>query len=362
MRFDQIVVGSAPGDAITEAALKLAGALAAIGESDVFAMYPHPELEGRVRPLRELPSASDADVTIYHASIGEPELHSLVFHRPGRLILSYHNITPASYFEVLDPQFAALLRRGRWELRQLAARAAGAIADSEFNAAELRALGMELVEVAPPPLNMSRLLDVTPDPAVRSQLAELPGPLVLVVGQVLPHKRLELAVAAHHFLNVNHDADVHLAIVGPHRNHRYTSALIRHVRSLNLQTARITGEVTDAQLAAYYRRADVLVVPSEHEGFCVPLVEAFTLGVPVVARDFGAIAETADGAALVLSNTSSAPELCEATHRVLTDEALRFALTRRGSDRAGELTGDRTLHCWLAAFARVLRSAGLRLD
>jgi glycosyltransferase involved in cell wall biosynthesis len=361
MRIDQIIVGVAAGDAITEAALLWRGALARLGPSEIFAMYPHEPIP-TVRPLCELPASTAGDVTIYHASIGEPELHTLVLHRPGTLVLAYHNITPARFFDDIDPRFAQLLRGGRWELRQLTKRAAGAVADSTFNARELEDLGMTNIAVAPPPLHLGRLSQVDSDPETEAELAVLPDSLALVVGQILPHKRPDLAVAAHHLLNVNHNADVHLAIVGPHRNERYSSALRRHVRSINLPTVRIPGEVTDAQLATYFRRADVLLVPSEHEGFCVPIVEAFSFGVPVVARDFGAIAETCGGAALVLPRDASAPELCEAVHRVLTDPRTREELIARGSRRAQELSADRTLTASLGALGKVLRGAGPSRD
>jgi len=356
MRISQLLIGASPGDAVTEAALRLSDALSLIAESEVYAVHIHPALEGRVTRLAKFPLDGSADdVLILHVSIGEPGIADFVANCPERVILSYHNITPSSFFEEFDPAFAARLRAGRWELKAFADSAMGAIADSEFNAAELKALGLTDIEVAPPPLNLQRLHDIEPDAHFTDELAAVEGPLLLTVGQILPHKRPELAVDAHHLLNVNYLPKARLFIAGVFTNPLYSSALVRHVESLKLSTVRVLGAVTDAQLSALYRRADVLLVPSEHEGFCVPIIEAFSLGVPVVARGFGAIPETAGAAALVLPCSATAADLCEAVNRVLSDKAISLEMTRLGLERARLFTAEETLHGSLAALARVLQ-------
>ncbi|MEI2698421.1 MAG: glycosyltransferase [Microthrixaceae bacterium] len=285
MRIHQLLVGANSGDAVTEAAFRLQGAYSRIAESEVFAVHIHPALAGRVRRLVDFPlDGSPHDVVIVHVSIGEPGLLDFVANCPERIVLNYHNITPARFFDGFDPAFAAWLRGGRWDLRSLVTVADGAIADSRFNAAELESLGMADVEVAPPPLNLARLHEVEPDEDLVAELDASPGPLILVVGQILAHKRPELAVDALHLLNVNHAPEARMVLAGVLTSPAWSSALVRHVESLKLSTARVMGAVSDAELAALYRRADLLLVPSEHEGFCVPVVEAFSFDVPVVTR------------------------------------------------------------------------------
>lgn len=356
MRIHQLLVGAGPGDAITDAALRVRSALRCIAESDVYAVHVHPALYGDVIYLDEFPlDGTSDDVLIVHVSIGEPGFVDFVANCPERVVLSYHNITPAGFFEPLEPEFAARLRSGRWELRALASVAFGAIADSSFNAAELLALGMSDVQVAAPPLDLDRLLHVEPDAEMAAELESCPGPVILWVGQVLAHKRPDLAIDALHLLNVNHFPDASLFLAGRFTSPLWSSALVRHVESLKLSTARVLGPVTDAQLAALYRSADALLITSEHEGFCVPLVEAFSFGVPVVTRDYGAIAETSGGAAMVLPAGAGSPELCEALARVCSDREVRDRMVCGGEQRAAALTADSTLRGFLAALARVLR-------
>ena len=139
----------------------------------------------------------------------------------------------------------------------------------------------------------------TPTPAL-SALDNLDGPLVLFVGQLLPHKRPDLLLQAYHVLTTYLMPDAHLVLLGPARLERYHRGLQTLAAELNLHRAQITGWLTREQLAAYYRRADVFATMSEHEGVCVPLLEAMSFDVPVVARAYGAIPETMGDAGLLL--------------------------------------------------------------
>lgn len=356
MRIHQVVIGASPGDAVTSAALRTRNALRRWVDADVFGVHVHPSLEGDVKDLwDDYPrDGTAADVMILHVSIGESGVTDFVLRSPERLVLAYHNITPCHWFEAVNPEFARRLRDGRAELSALVASAEASIADSRYNAAELHALGAERVDVAPPPLDLARLADTTPDGSLVDGIVPPDAPLVLVVGQLLPHKRPELAVQAHHFLNVNHAPEAHMVLAGAMRQHQCSSAVVRHVESLRLTTCRPTGAVSDAQLAALYRRADVLLVASEHEGFCVPLIEAMTFGLPVVTRDFGAIAETAGGAALVLPSDAGAPELAGAVARVLGDDDLRATMRSLGLRRSQRFDKDRTVDGWVRALTGVL--------
>ena len=356
MRIHQLVVGASPGDAVTEAALRTRSALRLVADSEIYGVHVHASLAGNVRRIEDYPrDGAHEDILIHHVSIGEPGLTDFVCRSPERLVLAYHNITPSRFFQSFNPEFASRLRDGRVELRLLAAHASAAIAASRFNALELESLGIPNVEVAPPPLNVGRLLDAEPDAGLVDEIAMDGQPLVLVVGQLLPHKRPDLAVDVHHLLTVNHFSQARMIIAGSMGQTMFGSAVVRHVESLKLGTVRVTGAVSDAQLSAMFRRASAVLIPSEHEGFCVPMMEAMSFGVPVVTRDFGALEETAGGAALVLPAGATAADLCEAVSRVLSDQALTEDLRRRGLERAAQFSPDATLAGWMEAFSRAIR-------
>jgi glycosyltransferase involved in cell wall biosynthesis len=351
MHIDQIVAGATPGDAVTESALLVRDALRRSVDSHVYAYHLDARLGDHVGWTGHYPIARDRrrhDIILYHVSISQEGLNDFVVRRQETLVLVYHNITPAAYFTDIDLRFSEYLEEARRDLPRLLGRASSVIADSHFNAAELRALGRDDVHVVPPPMNLDRLLHVPPDPRMSAALERRAADdVILFVGQLLPHKRPDLLLAAFDLLVSNSGRDALLVLAGTSRNARFRHAVQTFRREMALENVWITGELTDAQLSALYRHADLFVTPSEHEGFCVPLVEAFAFDVPVIARDHGAVAETAADAALVLPSDSGARELAEAMRRVLDDAELRHAMIERGRVRRQVFGLDRTLPAML---------------
>lgn len=341
MEIHQIVVSASAGDAVTNAALGFQEVLRRIGPSGVFARYIDPLLEDKVFPLSAYAAGSDPDdLLIYHLSIGEPEVFQFFLGRRQRLVLMYHNITPPEYFAEFDPVFASRLARGRAELEALRGRTELALAVSDFNSAELRQLGFADVRVSPLPVDLSKLRSVDPDPATMEALGRLEGPIVLYVGQLLPHKRPDLLLQAHHVLTTYLMPEARLVLLGPARTEGYHRALVEFAAELNLPGVQFPGWVTDAQLAAFYRNADAFVTMSEHEGFCVPLLEAMSFDVPVLARAFGAIPDTMGDAGLLLPADDDPALVAEATKELLTSSALRADLIERGRARLSAFDVD----------------------
>lgn len=338
MEIHQVIVSASPGDAITTLALETRALLRRIGPSEIFARYLDHRLEGEVLPVSCYPSRRSArygqDLLIYHASIGEPELVSFLLDRPERLILVYHNITPAPFFTAYDPAFARLLALGRSELVLLRERVILALAVSEFNAAELEALDYRNVHVSPPILTLGEMCRVQPHPATQQLLESRgPGPLMLFVGQLLPHKRPDILLQAYCILATYLMPEARIALVGSARLLGYYQALQGFLRQANLPDAWLCGSLDLAELVAFYRSASLFVTASEHEGFCIPLLEAMGFGLPVVARDYAAIPETLDGAGFLLPKGTGPVLLAEAMAEVIEDAGLRNDLVARGTER-----------------------------
>ena len=253
--------------------------------------------------------------------------------RPERLVLVYHNVSPAPMYHEYDPAFAGLLETGRRDIARLAGKVVMALAPSAYNAFELVTMGYRDVRIAPLVVDVQKLQSLEPDPRTLAELAEADGPVLLYVGTLLPHKSPERLVKAFHVLSTYLQPDAQLFLVGASRSAPYRRRFDTFVRDLNLRGLHVVGSVTDEQLAAYYRRADAFVTASSHEGFCVPPVEAMGFGVPVVARGCGAIPETLDGAGIVVPPEEGSLLFAEAVQRVLTDDDLRHELVTRGRKR-----------------------------
>ena len=124
--------------------------------------------------------------------------------------------------------------------------------------------------------------------------------MLLFVGQLLPHKRPDLLVEAMHVATTYLGLEATLLLVGQNRFARYADAISAQIRELNIRQVHVVGSVGDAQLAAMFRKATAFVTVSEHEGFCVPLLEAMAFDVPVIARACAAIPETVGDGGLLL--------------------------------------------------------------
>lgn len=346
MEIHQVLVTATPGDAITNSALELRDLLRRIGPSEIFARYLHPDITDEVHPLHDYDRIrhgfSRDDLLLFHASIGEPHVFEFVNQRPERLVLMYHNISPASWFYSYDPAFAGLLEGGRRELAELSDRAVLALAASQYNADELIALGYRDVRVARLIVDVDAMREIEPDPQMTAWLDEIEGPALLFVGQLLPHKRPELLLKMFHVLSTYLVPDASLLLVGANRLPGYAEALERYARELQLGSASFRGTLTPAEWAAHWRRADLFVTASEHEGFLVPILEAWAFEVPVVARDHAAIPETLGDAGILLPAAEDAVLFAEAVAAVLEDPDLQGTLRARGTERLAVFDPDST--------------------
>lgn len=360
MRIDQVVVSAAPGDAVTNSAFAYRDILRRLAPSEVFARHVHPDLDGDVLDLStfhqhrpDLPRRPD-DVIVFHGSIGSPEVFAFLEGRPERIVLIYHNVSPASAYQEYDPAFAELLAGGRRDIQRLARRVALALAPSAFNARELTEMGYPDVRVSPLVVETSRLRRLEPDQDLLDELDRLDGPVLLSVGQLLPHKQPERLVAAFHVLSTYLRPEAHLLVVGASRSAPYRQRLDAFIERLALPRLRLLGTVSDHALAACFTRADAFATTSAHEGFCVPLLEAMAFEVPIVARACGAVPETLGDAGLLIPAEAGPLLFAEAVHRVLGDDPLRASLTQRGTARLEHFRADDARTDFLHHLATVL--------
>ena len=267
-------------------------------EADIFALSIDAELVDEIRPFAE-PAARAGDITVLHFAVPSPMTEALTTLR-GRRVLQYHNITPAHFFAPYDAGIFRIAALGRTELRSLAGRVDLALGDSEYNRTELEALGFADTGVMPILVDPERLTKAPRRPVLECALDDGPAN-VLFVGRVAPNKKLEdhIRLAEHYKRYV--DTDYRFIFVGrtnavPRYYATLQSLLLRY--EMPAERFLFTGAVPDAELATYYRTASAYVSLSEHEGFCVPLIEAMAAGVPVLAYGAAAVPETLGGAGI----------------------------------------------------------------
>jgi L-malate glycosyltransferase len=302
MRIHQWVPAAHRGDAIGDSARKVRDMLRAMGhDSDLFALTIDDDLRGDVRPFSD-PAARRGDVTIFHFALPSP-MTARFAALDGVKILQYHNITPAAFFAPYDPQLFRLAALGRRELATLAGHVDLALGDSDFNRRELEALGFTRTGVLPIAVDTERITAAPPRPALERILRD--GLInVLFVGRIVPNKKIEDHIRLAEIYKRYVDSYYRFIFVGRYDGvPRYYDQVRALIAEYDMLPDRFwfTGPVPDEDLAAFYRWADAYVSLSEHEGFCVPLVEAMAADVPVVAYAAGAVPETLGGAGLLFA-------------------------------------------------------------
>ena len=297
MVINQWVPAAHTGDAIGDSARRVRTLLRAMGhESDLYALTIDDALKHDVRPFGDGTEAR-GDLTIFHYALPSPMTAAFAALDAGR-VLQYHNVTPASYFAPYDPALFRLASLGRQELATLAGRVDLALGDSEFNRRELEALGFAPTGVFPIAVDTARVTQ----PAVRPALERiLDDGLVnfLFVGRIAPNKKIEDHIRLAEVYKRYIDAYYRFIFIGRYdvvpRYYATIRALMAEYRLLNDRFI-FTGPIPDEELAVYYRHAAVYISLSEHEGFCVPLVEAMAADVPVLAYAAAAVPDTLGGA------------------------------------------------------------------
>jgi glycosyltransferase involved in cell wall biosynthesis len=302
MIVNQWVPAAHCGDAIGDSARRMRSMLRRQGHpSDIFAMTIDDNLRGDVREFAD-PAARRGDVTIFHFALPSPMTEAFAT-LDGARVLQYHNITPASFFAPYAPPLFRLAALGRRELQSLVGRVDLALGDSEFNRAELESLGFAPTGVLPIAVDTERITAAPRRPALERILSD--GLInILFVGRIVPNKRIEDHIRLAEVYKRYVDSYYRFIFVGRYDGVPSYYAQVRAmIAEFQMLPDRFwfTGPVPDEDLGAFYRWADAYVSLSEHEGFCVPLIEAMAADVPVLAYAAGAVPETLGGAGLLFA-------------------------------------------------------------
>ena len=347
IRIHQVLATLGYGDAIGHEVLGIQRVLRAAGyESDIFVETADWRLEPLTRDFRELIDVSHPDnLLIHHFSIGSKASRT-AFALPDRMALIYHNITPPEYFVGVHRTLARECFHGRRELRSYADRCDLALGDSEFNRQELEALGFPRTAVLPVIPELSHL-DRTADWLVAQDFDD-DWTNILFVGRVIANKRIENLIRYFHAYHTLINPRSRLLLVGAQSEFKqYLASLLQLTATLNTPHVHFIGHVSDEELVAFYDVADLFLCASEHEGFCVPLVEAFYKQVPVLAYAATAVPSTMDGAGVLYDETDpvyvaalmdgilSNPDLQDR----IVEEQLAAVERLRAKDFAGTMLG-----------------------
>lgn len=309
------------GDAISNHALVIRDRLRNCGyNSSIFVKYLDPLVEKEAQVFQPNSINKDAGL-LYHHSIGS-ELTAYAINHPGPKCLIYHNITPAEFYQPYLPEVADILAKGRAELSQLGPHFSVSVGDSAYNAAELAAFGFYDPGVLYIAVDIQKW-NIPVDTLLMEQLQDGKSNL-LFVGRLAPNKcQAQLVELFSHYLTM--DREARLILVGANDiENPYCRHIHDTIQQLDLQEhVIVTGQVNDAQLLAFYRTAHLFLSMSEHEGFCVPIVESMLFDIPVLAYKSTAVPEILREAGILFNSKGDLLQVAALAKLLVKDDSLR---------------------------------------
>jgi glycosyltransferase involved in cell wall biosynthesis len=325
MRIIQMLSTIAGGDAVSNDAVAFDKVIRSMGYSGgIYADSIAPNVErGVAKHVDKVGELNKSDIIMYHFSTGS-KLNFKLAEFPCRKILVYHNVTPPEFFKGNDESFALVCEEGLKGARFLADKVDYCLAVSEFNKNDLINMGYKCkIDVLPIVIPMG---DYKKRPS-RDYMKDYGGgekTNILFTGRIAPNKKQENVIAAFYYYRKLYNHKSRLILAGSYRaNDQYYLRLVEYLTRLGIGGDVImTGHAKFNEIIACYRTADVFLCMSEHEGFCVPIVESMMFDVPVVAYNTTAVGGTMGGSGILLD--SSDPILAAAcVDKLVRDKALR---------------------------------------
>lgn len=242
---------------------------------------------------------------IYHHSGFWQEGEELLREARCKIIFRYHNITPESFFEEYNEYYFLQCKNGREQTNRFIEEYPDSLwmSDSKFNTEDL--IGVKNMCIVPPFHNVEDWKDIRPNEEILKQLIYSDEANLLFIGRVAPNKaHLEMIEVMRNYVE-NYDRNIKLYILGKFDEalEKYTLEIKSAIKLYGLEeNIQFIGEVNDEILISYYLGCDAYLCLSNHEGFCVPVLEAQSLSLPVISKDRGALAETLGEKQIILQD------------------------------------------------------------
>ena len=325
------------GDAISGEVLALQRVFQARGiQSEIYAINTHPKYKGLTHDYRDFNRGFMGELVL-HYSLGSP-LNELYRNVPlAKRTIIYHNLTPSAWFAGVNPRIVTDIDEGLSELPGLLTLSDKILADSFFNAQELKKLGFNATVL---PLSFDPVRWNLPrNEGMYNLLKNEGGIHILHVGRIAPNKCLEDIIKAFYFLHHHIDKRSRLWLPGIDIDTElYSFSLKRMVHEFQLTGAvEFCGGRSDDELKALYEAASVYVCMSEHEGFCLPVIEAMNFNLPVIGFNSSALPETI-GEGGIIVNEKQPHLLAELMYQLSTDQNFRRSMIEKGQERVKEFT------------------------
>ncbi len=336
MIVEQFLPAFHAGDAIGNSTWRLHEFLESKGiHSRIIALSMDESKKDSAVPFESYREDPDA-VKILHFAI--PSLLTDIFPSlKGPKVMIYHNITPPEFFVPFSAEMTRFTQSGREHLARMRKCFDLCVADSEYNAEELRELKYS-AEIRTFPITIDLDAYNAPHSPIYSRLLSDDRKNIIFVGRISPNKKIEDLVKLLFYYKKYISPSIRLVVAGKTLSLPAYFYSVRDLAARFLLTSEdilFTGHIPFDELLAVYRSGHMFLSMSEHEGFCLPLIESCHFQIPVLAYDAGAVSETLAGAG-VLFNEKKVEMVAGMAEKILNDESLRTGMRRKGEKRIRE--------------------------
>ena len=342
MKILQIMPTVSFGDAVSNDARAISKVMTEMGYKNyIYAENVDPRVkEPFVKKLSKLPKIDDDDIVIFNHSTGTKLCYELP-KLPGRKMMIYHNITPPHFFGAYSQSALELTKFGYEGTEFLADKIEYAMGDSAYNISELRSMGYTCPSYVRPILIPFEDYQKEPDNDVIAKYTGDGYVNIVFVGRIAPNKKQEDIIAAFAYYKKHINQRSRLILVGSDKGmERYKRCLENYVSALMVDDVIFTGQTSFKAILAYYKIADVFLCLSEHEGFCVPLVEAMCFEKPVIAYDSSAVGETLGGSGILIKDKDPV-FVAMVIDRLVKDENLKKQIIEKQNERLKDFSYEK---------------------
>lgn len=272
---------------------------------------------------------------IYHHSVYWEEGEEILDMAVCKFTIRYHNITPGKFFQPYNRFHYRQCSLGREQTKRFQKKYPDCswLCASEYNGEELSDVSKERIYICPPLHKIDEWKECIPDFKILNTLIDSEDINLLFVGRIAPNKGHLFLIEILRIYLLNYTRNIRLRIIGKFDDQIkcYNEKLINLIKCYRLEeNVEFIGEVTDSTLMSYYLGSDIFICTSEHEGFCVPILEAQNFYLPIIALKACAVTDTCGEGAVLLDDDYR--EYAAAIHLLYENQRFIDYYARLGKD------------------------------
>lgn len=353
MRIFQVIENIVYGDAISNHSVNIYHILKENGyETAIYAVHYDTRLDNEmVLPMDQLPELREDDLIIYQMC-QRSILNSMIPAWKCKKACIYHNVTPANFFLPYDVFQPAFQKRGLREIQKLNKVFNYVWGVSYFNCQDLIAMGYDKNKLALFPI----LIDFSdfyqkPDEKVLNQYSD-DWINILFVGRIAPNKKHEDIIRIFTYYKKYINQKSRLILIGSFFNAAYQNCLEKYVEALDVKDIIFPGHINFKEILAFYKTSDIFLCMSEHEGFCVPLLEAMLFDVPIIAYECTAVPETLGECGILVQEKNPA-KVSFMIDQVIKNEELKKEIIEKQRRRLGDFAFEKVSRKFLEQIEKI---------